>query len=269
MKPFLKNILFAVTAITCTAIEASAEVTLPAFFTDNMVLQQKATVPFWGKSNASSVKVTTSWDKKTYTVKTNGGDWQVSLKTPVYGGPYNIIINDGDEVQLKNILIGEVWLCSGQSNMEMPLEGWGKVLNYAEEIKNASYPQIRLLQAEHIESAVPLDELKVQHGGWQVCSPQTIADFSSTAYFFARKIYKEKNIPMGLVHSSWGGTVIEAWTSAEALHTIHDFDAVLDGMKDEESRKAQEQKFALDMQAWNQNMQKADMGMKDGKAIWA
>jgi len=269
MKPFFKNILLAVTAITGAALEASAEVKLPTFFTDNMVLQQKATVPFWGESNASSVKVTTSWDNKTYTVKTKGGDWQVSLKTPVYGGPYTITINDGDVVQLKNILIGEVWLCSGQSNMEMPLEGWGKVLNYADEIKNANYPQIRLLQAEHIESAVQLDELKVQHGGWQVCSPQTIADFSSTAYFFARKIYKEKNIPIGLVHSSWGGTVIEAWTSAEALRTIHDFDAVLDGMKDEESRKAQEQKFAVDMKAWDQNMQKADMGMKEGKAIWA
>ncbi|RYD86931.1 MAG: 9-O-acetylesterase, partial [Sphingobacteriales bacterium] len=183
--------------------------------------------------------------------------------------PYTITLNDGDELQLKNILIGEVWLCSGQSNMEMPLEGWGKVLNYAEEINNANYPQIRLLQAEHINSPEPLDALKVLNGGWQVCSPQTIAGFSSTAYFFARKIYKEKNIPIGLVHSSWGGTVVEAWTSADALHTIHDFDTALEGMKDEESRLKLERDYALNMKAWNQQMEKADKGMQDGKAVWA
>jgi len=269
MNLFFKRILFSFTLIACAVGEARAEVTLPSFFTDNMVLQQKANVPFWGESNASSVKITTSWDNKTYTVKTSGGDWQVNLKTPIYGGPYIITINDGDEVQLKNILIGEVWLCSGQSNMEMPLEGWGKVLNYEEEIKNADYPQIRLLQAEHVESAAPLNELKVQHGGWLVCSPQTIADFSATAYFFARKIYNEKKIPIGLVHSSWGGTVAEAWTSAEALHTIHDFDAALEGMKDEESREALQQKYNAEMNTWAQLMEKADKGMNDGKAIWA
>jgi sialate O-acetylesterase len=267
MKFYFKRI--AVLAAVVFAAQVQAEVKLPSFFTSNMVLQQKATVPLWGHSNSSHVKVTTSWDNKSYNIKTNGGNFTVSLKTPAYGGPYTITFDDGDPTVLSNILIGEVWLCSGQSNMEMPLEGWGKVLNYQEEIKNANYPQIRLLQAEHINAPLPVDSLIVQHGGWQVCSPQTIADFSSTAYFFARKIYKEKNIPIGLVHSSWGGTVAEAWTSAGALRTMHDFNAVLDGMQNEQARLAQEQKYANDLKAWGAKVQAADKGYQNGKPVYA
>ncbi|KOS05875.1 9-O-acetylesterase [Flavobacterium akiainvivens] len=268
MKTDFKRFAFFAAAVLATAT-AQAKVELPTFFTSNMVLQQKAGVPLWGHSNASQVTVTTSWDNKTQTVKTNGGDFKVTVKTPSYGGPYTITFNDGDTVVLSNILIGEVWLCSGQSNMEMPLEGWGKVLNYQEEIKNANYPQIRLLQAEHIDKPLPVDNLVVQAGGWQVCSPATIPLFSSTAYFFACKIYKEKNIPIGLVHSSWGGTVVEAWTSAEALRTIHDFDSVLDGMQNEQARAAQEQKYADDLKAWNSKVLAADKGYQNGKAVYA
>jgi sialate O-acetylesterase len=249
--------------------QVQAEVTLPAFFTSNMVLQQKTGVPLWGKSNASQVKVTTSWDNKTYTIKTSGSDFTVTVKTPSYGGPYTITFDDGDQTVLNNVLIGEVWLCSGQSNMEMPLEGWGKVLNYEAEIKSANYPQIRLLQAEHIANEVPMDKLVVQNGGWQVCSPETISLFSATAYFFARKIYNEKHIPIGLVHSSWGGTIVEAWTSAEALRTIHDFDAQLDAQENEQARLKLERKYAEDLKAWNARVMAADKGYQNDKPIFA
>lgn len=262
---FLLIILFALGM----ANTAMAKVTLPTFFTNNMVLQQKSTVPFWGKSTAASVKITTSWDNKSYQAKTVNGSWKVSLATPAYGGPYTITINDGENLVLKNILIGEVWLCSGQSNMEMPLEGWGKIQNYAEEIKNANYPEIRIIQADHVDSAEPLNDLKVQNGGWQVCSPATIADFSSTAYFFARKVYKEKHIPIGLIHSSWGGTVIEAWTSADALTTIHDFDDALEAMQHEEDKTVLQKKYNADIKVWNAAMEKADKGMQGTTAVWA
>lgn len=259
----------AMLAAAVVAVQAQAEVTLPTFFTSNMVLQQKASVPLWGTTNASHLKVTTSWDNKTYDVKASGSDFTLTIKTPSYGGPYTITFDDGDQTVLSNILIGEVWLCSGQSNMEMPLEGWGKVLNYQEEIKNANYPQIRLLQAEHIANEVPQDNLVVQNGGWQVCSPATIPLFSSTAYFFARKIYKEKNIPIGLVHSSWGGTVLEAWTSAGALRTIHDFDTQLDAQENEDARTAQERKYAEDLKAWNAKIMAADKGYQNDKPVFA
>lgn len=268
-KHFFKKTALVFTLFIFSSNVINATVSLPSFITDNMVLQQKSTVPFWGESDKKSVSVTTSWDKKTYKANVINGKWNVVLKTPVYGGPYTIAINDGDLKTLQNVLIGDVWLCSGQSNMEMPLEGWGKIDNYKEEIANADYPQIRLLQAEHIESTLPLNTLKVQHDGWNVCSPKTIADFSATAYFFARKIYKEKKIPIGLIHSSWGGTLIEAWTSSGALSTIHDFDAEIEAMKSETSRETLEKKYNADLAVWEKHLANADKGYENEKAVWA
>ncbi|TDW52793.1 sialate O-acetylesterase [Flavobacterium sp. 270] len=268
-KHLFKNGIVLLIFFISVSNSANAVVKLPSFFTDNMVLQQKSAVPFWGESDQKSVSVTSSWDKKTYQTNVENGKWKVVLKTPVYGGPYTITINDGTTKTLTNILIGEVWLCSGQSNMEMPLEGWGKINNYKEEIANANYPQIRLLQAEHIENTLPQNILKVQHDGWNVCSPKTIADFSATAYFFARKIYKEKNIPIGLIHSSWGGTLIEAWTSSGALTTIHDFDAEIEAMKSETSRQALQQKYNTEIAAWEKYLTSTDKGFQHEKAIWA
>lgn len=265
---FKKTILGFVLLIVSSQV-ANATVTLPSFFTDNMVLQQKSAVPFWGESDAKSITIATSWDKKTYKTNVENGKWNVVFKTPVYGGPYTITINDGTIKTLNNILIGEVWLCSGQSNMEMPLEGWGKINNYKEEIANANYPQIRLLQAEHVESTLPLHTLKVQHDGWNVCSPQTIADFSATAYFFARKIFKEKNIPIGLIHSSWGGTLIEAWTSSGALSAIHDFDTEIQAMKSEKDAVALLQQYNADLADWEMKLRGSDKGFETGKVIWA
>jgi len=268
-KQFFKKTMLLLTLLILSSNAVNATVSLPSFFTDNMVLQQKSAVPFWGESNAKSISITTSWDKKTYKTNVENGKWKVVLKTPVYGGPYTISINDGTIKTLNNILIGEVWLCSGQSNMEMPLEGWGKINNYKEEIANANYPQIRLLQAEHIESTLPVNTLKVQHDGWNVCSPATIADFSATAYFFARKIYKEKKIPIGLIHSSWGGTLIEAWTSSGALTTIHDFDAEIQAMKSEVDQEALLKKYNADMTIWEKKLTDSDKGFQNAKAIWA
>lgn len=267
---FLSKSIFALLFFSASLYNtALAAVTLPTFFTSNMVLQQKSSVPFWGKSTAAKVTVTTSWNNKTYTATTKNGAWNVALATPAFGGPYTITVNDGDTLVLNNILIGEVWLCSGQSNMEMPLDGWGKVNNYKEEIKNADYPQIRLLQAEHVDSAVPLETLKVQNGGWQVCSPATVAEFSSTAYFFARKVYNETKVPIGLLHSSWGGTVAEAWTSAGALKTMGDFDAVLKEMASGPGEEELQKKYDADIKVWNAQLDKADKGLKGTTAVFA
>lgn len=248
---------------------SNATVVLPTFFTDNMVLQQKSSVPFWGESDGKSVTISTSWDKKKYTINVVDGRWKVLFKTPKYGGPYTIRINDGTIKTLNNVLIGEVWLCSGQSNMEMPLDGWGKIDNYKEEIANANYPQIRLLQADHVESTLPLNTIKVQNNGWNVCEPKTIAEFSATAYFFARKVYNEKKIPIGLIHSSWGGTLIEAWTSSEALTKTHDFDAEIKAMKSEADKEVLLKKYNTDMVLWEKKLISTDKGFQNEKAIWA
>ncbi|RZM27175.1 MAG: 9-O-acetylesterase, partial [Pedobacter sp.] len=201
---------------------AEAKVVLPSVFSDNMVFQQKTNAPIWGKANAGkAITIKASWNGKTYTGKADAnGNFKVMLATPSYGGPYSVTISDGETTTLNNVLIGDVWICSGQSNMEQPLAGWGKIINYEKEIQDANYPKIRLLQGVHVTSNTPLDDAKVTNGGWTECNPKYIAEFSAVAYFFAREVTKKTGIPIGLIHTSWGGTIAEAWTSAETLKTL-------------------------------------------------
>jgi sialate O-acetylesterase len=220
--------------ITICALPLPAQLTLPPVFSDNMVLQQLSDAPIWGADVPDKeVTVATSWDNKEYRTTVNkAGKWMVRVQTPSAGGPYRISIISETTVTLKNVLIGEVWFCSGQSNMEMPLAGWGKVLNYEKEISDADYPTIRLLQVEKNISMHPVSDMKVTGGSWQECTPGSVAEFSATAYFFGRNLYKTLNIPIGLIHSSWGGTFAEAWTSGTSLKNMPAFYDVMAEIKD-------------------------------------
>lgn len=250
-----------------------AAITLPSFFTNNMVLQQLSQTPIWGSAKpGKKVTVTTSWDQKTYTVPTDAaGNWKVELSTPGAGfTPYTITISDGKKLVLNNILIGEVWLASGQSNMEMPLSDWGKVLNYEQEIAAADFPHIRLLQVENQTATSPQTNLRVEMGGWVPCSPATVAGFSSTAYFFARELFGKLHIPIGVIHSSWGGTVAEAWTSGNSLKMMPDFVPAVKDMEVKASLKPVEQlDYTTLLSRWRSNIEAADPGLVDGKAAWA
>ena len=163
------------------------------------------------------IVITTSWDQKKYTVQADArGKWNTKVTTPAAGGPYDIIISDGKKVKLSNVMIGEVWVCSGQSNMEMQVEGWGKVMNYQQEKEEAdNYPNIRFLLVEKATSPLPINDIKAAGNGWQVCSSKSVADFSAAGYFFGRDLHKYQNVPIGLIDTSWGGTYIETWTSKE------------------------------------------------------
>lgn len=202
-----------------------AKIVLPPIFSDNMVLQQQTDAPIWGQAKSgATVKITTSWNGKTYETQADKeGKWKLSVSTPQAGGPYELTLTDGSKLSLKNVMIGEVWICSGQSNMEMPLDGWGKILNYQQEIATANHPNIRLLHAEHATSSKPESNITIRGNGWQVCSPATIADFSATAYFFGRDIAENQHVPIGLIHTSWGGTIAEAWTGGKVLNEMPDF----------------------------------------------
>lgn len=167
----------------------SAQVNLPPIFSDNMVLQQQTQAPIWGESKPDKeIVITTSWDQKKYTVQADArGKWNTKVTTPAAGGPYDIIISDGKKVKLSNVMIGEVWVCSGQSNMEMQVEGWGKVMNYQQEKEEAdNYPNIRFLLVEKATSPLPINDIKAAGNGWQVCSSKSVADFSAAGYFFGR-----------------------------------------------------------------------------------
>lgn len=229
---FRDNIKFALASmILCMlmiANPASAKIILSPLFSDNMVLQQKDKVALWGKSDADkNVTITTSWNKKKFTTKVDAnGNWTIKVKTPKAGGPYTITFNDGEELVLHDILIGEVWLCSGQSNMEMPLEGWGKIKNYKEEIAAAIYPNIRLINVEKTTSTQPLTEATFKNG-WLLCSPKTVANFSAVAYFFARNIQQHHNIPIGLIQTAYSGTPAQSWVSGPSLKTMSAYDTLV------------------------------------------
>lgn len=264
----LRALIFS--ALAAAGLSANAKVTMPSAFSDNMVLQQKTKAAIWGKAEpGKTVSITTTWSTKKYTAIAGAdGKWKVMVATPSYGGPYDITISDGEALTLKNVLIGEVWIASGQSNMEFPVSGWSQVVNYQQELTEANYPNIRLLQVEHITSTEPLDEAKITGDGWQVCDSKTVAQFSAVAYFFARDIYKKTGIPIGVIHSSWGGTIAEAWESEATVKQLPDLAKAYERMK----TLTKEQSIALfntENSAWQTNVLTKDGGYQNGVAAWA
>lgn len=238
--------LIAVIFSFLTLINSTEKTTMeiPSIFSDNMVLQQNSTASFWGKAEPRiKVNINASWGESATTNVNDDGSWLAKIKTPSAGGPFEVNLTVGDSTIIyKNILIGEVWLCSGQSNMEMPLQGWPPndlILNSQEEIKNSSNSNIRLFSVSRAYSVEK--EFNVD-GKWEECNPQTIASFSATAYFFGKRLQEKLNIPIGLIHSSWGGTPAESWTSNEYLESIDDFKPIL---ADIENSKGDIQKYKV------------------------
>ncbi|NIA28282.1 MAG: 9-O-acetylesterase [Actinobacteria bacterium] len=231
-KANLSVILFLLFIIAGCSIrnKPAASIHLPRVFSDNMVLQREIKVPVWGTAKPRG-RVTVQFGKQIKKTRVSDqGKWQIDLAPLTAGGPYEMKIMGQDTIIFKNVMVGEVWLCSGQSNMEMPLAGWGKVKNYEQEIAAANYPNIRLMQIEHTIASRPATDVRAV--GWNECSPATIAGFSATAYFFGRELYKDLDIPIGLLHSSWGGTPVEAWTSANSLKNNPEFTGVIQAIQD-------------------------------------
>lgn len=196
-----------------------AEVKLASVFTDNMVLQQTDMVNLWGWATAGkTVSVTPSWSRKTYTVKSDAsGRWKLQVQTPVAGGPYEITISDGTPVKLKNVMIGEVWVCSGQSNMEMPLKGFKgqPVLGSNEAILKSKNKNLRIYTVPRSSVTTPQDNSKPSQ--WKEAAPESVADFSATAYFFGRLLQDMLEVPVGIINVSYSGSYAEAWMTPSAL----------------------------------------------------
>lgn len=210
--------------LLCCSLSLSAKVTFPTVLADNMVLQQNEKVNLWGKATPNKVvKITPSWSNVEYKVTADqAGKWLVKVQTPAAGGPYEIEFNDGETVTLKNILIGEVWFCSGQSNMEMPMRGFGGqpvegALDYV--IKAKKSTPIRMYTTVNKISKTPMDDVP---GTWKEHDPEGVSSCSATAYFFARYLQEVLEVPIGLVISNWGGSSVEAWMSREAMNDFKD-----------------------------------------------
>jgi len=208
--------------ITVTLISISslfADVRLPAIIGDNMALQQKTNACVWGWADpgeAISIKGSWQWSASNTTAD-DDGKWKINIKTPKAGGPHKLTIKGKNTIKLKNIIVGEVWLCSGQSNMAMPMEGFTEkqsIHGGSEDIKNATKKSIRLFTVKMATSETPQDDIK---GSWVECTPETVKSFSAVGYYFGRKIHQETKNPVGLICSAWGGTMAQAWTRIDFI----------------------------------------------------
>lgn len=214
----MKRVIWLVLSV-CMALASWGKIRLPSILGDNMVLQRADTVNIWGWATPSqNVTVKPSWDNRIYTTKAkNNGKWLLRVQTPEAGGPYQIDISDGELLTLKDILIGEVWICSGQSNMEMPVHGfYGQpVAGSLEEIVEANqYPDIHMFTLPPTPAAEPQDDCR---GSWLKSTPESVRDFSAVGYFFGKNLNKVMNIPIGLITPNCGGIAIEPWMTAEAI----------------------------------------------------
>lgn len=214
----MKKILLTLLSIIY-AIHLQAKIELPAFISNGMVLQQNTVAAIWGQANpTAAVTVKTSWNGKTFNTTSNAtGYWKININTPKAGGPYQLNISDGEEqILIDDVLIGEVWIASGQSNMEMPLKGFSdqKIQGADELINNATNKLIRLFKGSNISAGLPQKELK---GTWQQASPQSVVNFSVVAYYYAYLLEKELKVPVGIIQTAWGGTMIQGWMSRESL----------------------------------------------------
>ncbi|MHC1705714.1 MAG: sialate O-acetylesterase [Tenuifilaceae bacterium] len=233
---YRKAIILAILLVYAACLQA--KVKLPSILGDNMVLQQKTAVKIWGWAKENSkIIVKTSWDKKANTTNADSkGFWLLRVNTPEAGGPYQISISDGEVLVLNNILIGEVWFCSGQSNMEMPMRGFDrqpiKGGNNVIAKANQQTP-IRMYTTDSKEGKwVRQFNKTVQadcQGEWLENSSINVANISATAYYFAKYLQEVLNVPVGIIVSSWGGSVVEAWMSRDAIAPFNEINiSILD-----------------------------------------
>jgi sialate O-acetylesterase len=211
-------------ALLLLARTALSQVQLASIFTDYLVLQQQSKAPIWGWSTTGkTITVVTSWNSKKYEVRPDAsGKWKAVVETPSAGGPFTITISDGKPTTLKNVLIGEVWLCAGQSNMEMPMKGFKgqPIIGSNEAILKSTNKNIRVYTVPRSSQSSPQNNSKPSQ--WLEANPESISNFSATAYYFGKDLYELLNVPIGLINVSYGGSPAESWMNESALAAFPD-----------------------------------------------
>jgi sialate O-acetylesterase len=228
-EPTMKNLfyaamvsLFSVAGFAENQTDLNAGVCLPGVFSDHMVLQRDQENPIWGTDRPSQKIEISIARKRVSTVADGQGNWRAKLPSLPAGGPHTLNVAGSSTVTFKNVLVGEVWFCSGQSNMQWPVEqSYGAEV----EIAAANYPQIRLLTVKQLGTNVPQDNIE---GRWQVCSPETVPPFSAVGYYYGQLLHQALGVPVGLIDNSWGGSTAEAWISRSALEASGDYSEMLE-----------------------------------------
>jgi sialate O-acetylesterase len=226
------------------SLVSKAEVRLPKFISEGMVLQRDTKIPVWGFASPGE-KVSLTFKGKGYTTTTHtNGKWKFNLAASGAGGPYEMTIKGLNIITIKDILIGDVWICSGQSNMWLRFSYKGMREQYQEEIDASANPNIRLFNVPGIVSFSPLDDLKDTQG-WLAASPKNLLNFSTIGYFFAKELYAKYQVPIGLLSSSFGGTPAEAWVSADVLKQFPEYETRFDQIKTDYSEKLKNEHFEV------------------------
>ncbi len=256
-------IMLALTVWGTAPLALHGNVKLPRVVGSNMVLQRDAPLTIWGWADPGE-KVVIAFAGKTLSVRADReGNWKTVFPPMKAGGPFTMVIRAKNTIQLDNIMVGEVWICSGQSNMEWIVANSN---NSQEEIKRADYPDIRLFDVPNRISFKP--ESDVSGGTWKICSPETVANFSAIGYFFGRNLYQDLHVPIGLISSEWGGTLIESWTSEDALGTVPAMKTRLDALRSIDVKNLEEEQRQKSDRIRNMITGTMD-GIVDGTAVWA
>jgi len=248
------------------SLSASAQVRLPAIISDNMILQQSTKAALWGwASPGERIKIQTSWNEKSASATADAtGKWMAYVPTSKAGGPYSITFTGSNSITVKNVLLGEVWLASGQSNMEFfigktPNPSYTGIHNYQEVIADAHHPRIRTIDVPNKTADTAQLDFK---GVWKECTAATIDTFSAVAYFFALQVQKATGYPVGIINATWGGTPAESWTKRSVLESDSDFRPILERYEKALAAYPQEnEKYKLALQKW-----KEDTSAKKGAA---
>ena len=236
------------------AAVAAADVTMPAMFADHMVLQREIAIPVWGWADAGEKVTVTLGDQTKTAAADSDGKWSVRLSALEAGGPHTLKVKGNNAIEIGDVLVGEVWLGSGQSNMAMTVS---RSANFDQEQAAANHPQLRMLTVDRVTAETPQDRCGA---AWQVSSPETVGDFSATAYFFGRELHKELGVPVGLINSSWGGTPVQAWTCLKAQQAHPELKPMLDDWDrriatyDPEAAKA---RYEKQLAAWKEKAAEA------------
>lgn len=251
---------FLLLLVICFASAQNLETS--TLFTDNMVLQRDVQVPVWGWA-AANEKITVTFNGKSYTGKADKqGKWRILLPSTPAGGPYELkIAGKKKTIELTNVLVGDVWVASGQSNMEWQV---ANVKNAKDAIANANDSKIRHFYVPHTYANEPQE--KLEGGPWEVTSPQTVGDFTAVGYFFAKDLRQQVDVPIGILHSSWGGSRIEPWMSPESLG-ITDLKHIAEQLQQQQAQR--EQAVRQKLQQNIGTLPEKDMGLQNGQALWA
>jgi len=258
-----RRLILSAGLIVFASLILKAEVRLPHIIGSHMVLQRNQELRIWGWAQRME-KVTVHLNDAVESTRAGlDGKWTITLPAQEAGGPYTMKIRGRNIIELENVLIGDVWVCSGQSNMEYRMEAFPWA---GEEAPMADYPEIRLFTVPKNTQLSPADE--IPGGEWQECSPETVLPFSAVGYFFGRHIHKEVGVPVGLLNTSWGGTNIETWTSGESIGQVPDFAERVASLADLDSEAALERKKA-EMREIIDKYAAEKPGIQEGQAIWA